>query len=174
MASRKVEAACREALEGLSIPDPWNADAFLAWLANVRRRQILVLPWNTVGGISGCWVEREHTDFLVVDEKASPLHRSHVICHEAAHMWLGHRGHAADELSAQTGLPHHYDTEQEEQAETLATLILEKAALPSPLALPADVRRVMDTLYQGVRVDSLADPSGGATRRRRRWFRFTS
>lgn len=173
MSHRKVEAECREALEGLHIPDPWNADDFLAWLSGVRRRQIIVVPWPVIGGITGCWVQREHADFLVVDEKASPLHRSHVICHEAAHMWLGHNGHAAGELSAQLGLPHHYNAEQEEVAETLAALILEKAALPSPLAVPADVARVMDTLHKGVSVDSLADPRGGARRRRRRWFPFT-
>ncbi|WP_162907269.1 ImmA/IrrE family metallo-endopeptidase [Allorhizocola rhizosphaerae] len=171
--NRKIEAECLEALEGLHIPDPWSADAFLAWLAEARRRPIIVVPWKVVGGITGCWVERETADFLVVDEKATPLHRSHVVCHEAAHMWLGHQGHAAAELSAQAGLPHHYSSEQEQAAETLAALILERAALPSPSRVPDDVRRVMDTLYRGVTVDSLADPRGGAAGRRRRWFRFT-
>ncbi|GAA1359259.1 ImmA/IrrE family metallo-endopeptidase [Catellatospora chokoriensis] len=166
--SREVFAECSSALEGLAIPDPWDVVALVEWLGQQRGRPIILIPWPTAGGVTGCWVAAAHQDYIVYERTATPLHRSVIVCHEVAHIWLGHRGHSTNALADESALPHDYRDDEEIRAETLAELILEKAALPAP-KVPADVLRVMKTLDQGVTVDSLADQRGVSARGRRRW-----
>ncbi|MFD0598988.1 hypothetical protein ACFQZ4_47360 [Catellatospora coxensis] len=131
-ASREVDAECRAALDGLAIPDPWDVVALVEWLGQRRRRPIILIPWPTAGGVTGCWVAAAHQDYIVYERTATPLHRSVIVCHEVAHIWLGHRGHPTTALAEESVLPHGYSDDEEIRAETLAELILEQAALPPP------------------------------------------
>src|SRR5262245_12734286 len=121
--SRHVLAECMAALEGLVVPEPWDVVEFVHWLGQQRGRPIVLLPWPTVGGVTGCWVQAERRDYIVYERTATPLHISGIVCHEAAHMWLGHAGHPSSALAEQTPLPHGYSEEEESYAETLAGLI---------------------------------------------------
>ncbi|WP_329182008.1 hypothetical protein OG754_39860 (plasmid) [Streptomyces decoyicus] len=97
---------------------------------------------------TGIWLATEHEDFVLYDAQTSPLHQEHIILHEIGHLVCGHRSMGgeqhlyrridfADPASIRQVLPRaRYSDEQEQEAEMIASLILEGAdRLPSPTLL---------------------------------------
>ncbi len=91
------------------------------------------------GGVSGAWVAMPSVDIVFFEEQTSPLHRQHVILHELSHILCDHRGiatgveglqsllHATATIERLRALQrNHYSDEEEQEAEILASLILER------------------------------------------------
>jgi hypothetical protein len=93
---------------------------------------------------TGMWVATDHADYIVYPADASSAERAAVICHELAHMLLGHQPEAQmDRVSqmARTVAPsidpdvarrilqrHGYAEQVEADAERLATVLVTKLA----------------------------------------------
>ncbi|MBT2387706.1 hypothetical protein [Streptomyces sp. ISL-11] len=148
---RNLRRRCQKVIGSIPVPDPFSAQALCARLAEERGRplRLLALPTPTVPGTpSGLLLSVESEDFILYDAQTSPLHQEHIIVHEIGHLVCNHRSVAddielrrhldiADPGSVRRVLPRiAYGDEQEQEAEMIATLILEAAGrVPAPTLL---------------------------------------
>ena len=124
------------------LPDPWSVDEFVGLVAGDRRRHIRVLPHDlTTGDATGYALRRRSEDVIVVPIKAVGARRDAIICHELAHIVLGHAPMVTDDIAFMSMLAPHsppdlvarflprdgYDTDDERAAETLATRLIARA-----------------------------------------------
>ncbi len=124
------------------LPDPWSVDEFIALVATERRRPIRVLSHHlTTGDATGYALRRRNEDVIVVPIKAAGARRDTIICHELAHIVLGHAPLVTDDVTflsmlapscppelVARFLPRDgYDTDDERAAETLATRLITRA-----------------------------------------------
>lgn len=137
--SRKVRYAA--IVRDLDIPSPFDLKEFAARLERQRNRPIRLRPVSfAVGAPCGLWIGTADVDYVFYEQDTSPFHRNFIALHELAHMLLGHCG-----LSAWQSLAHRiapdispalvrlmlgrsgYSSPEEQEAETLASLILDRA-----------------------------------------------
>lgn len=160
---------CRRIVDGLDLPDPFDAAAFIATLAHTRGRPIELLPAALLPHTPcGLLVTTDRADYIVYAADTTPLHQQHILLHEAAHLICGHdKATPAVSPAAQILLPHlpasliervlgrtAYTEPQEQEAELVASLILTHtthrttttAAPPPP---PARERSRLHTLFDG-------------------------
>jgi hypothetical protein len=130
-------------LRGIDIPHPFRLDTFAATVETHRKRPLRVLPLPGLDGsdaLSGAWVATDTTDYVLIDADASPWHRNLIGLHEISHILCDHgdapglRGFAADLLPALSDVMvrrllgrHGYNSADEQEAELMACLILERA-----------------------------------------------
>ena len=129
-------------LRDLPLPVPFTVGAFAERLADRRGRPIVLRPSDRLPGVSGLWIPGPTEDVIVYHGGAVGLHQQQIVLHELCHLWCGHRPPSILDLDAQHGVfllisPDNvdqvlgrsgYSTEEEREAEVLATLILERAA----------------------------------------------
>lgn len=95
---RRLWRRVRTLSEGLELPDPFDAETFLALLAERRGRPIEVLPVAVDAGVPcGLLVTTDHADYILCTPGTSALHRQHILVHEAAHLLCGHDRRPAPE-----------------------------------------------------------------------------
>ncbi|WEO99852.1 ParH-like protein [Streptomyces sp. FXJ1.172] len=129
--------------ERLEMPEPFDAAEILARLGRRRGRTIELLPVASRPNLPcGLLVSTSGTDYILYTADTSPLHRQHILVHEAAHLLFDHAGTTPlSPVTSQVLLPHlssdlvrrvlgrtGYDEPQEREAELLASLIMSKAA----------------------------------------------
>lgn len=172
MRFRQLRHRCEAQLRGVHIPDPFNIDDFSQQLAHQRGRRLVVhtLPEGLPQDMPcGLWLGTVTEDMLFIESGTTPFHREQIILHELAHMLCGHVGPPATShaYAAQSLAPEidaatvemmlartSYTTKQEQEAETLATLISSQARrgpTEPPSARPdlaAAVRRAHQTFWQ--------------------------
>jgi hypothetical protein len=131
----RVDRAARVAKRLLPIDG--NLDGLLDALGQVRGRRIHVLRHKFTGRpTSGLWLPTKNADYLVIDDPTTPSRRAAIICHEVAHILLGHTPDIttsdlvaaampdlSPELIARALARHAYATDDEADAEELGTLI---------------------------------------------------
>lgn len=142
-ARSRLVRRCRETVDGLELPEPFSAEAFVAGLAADRDRPIELVPVASRPRVPcGLLLTLQHADVIVYFADTTALHREHIILHEAAHLLCGHdqaapleTGSAADLFpTLSSGLVQRvlgrtvYDAVQEREAELVASLIRCKAA----------------------------------------------
>jgi hypothetical protein len=142
MGTRELRRRCARLVDTLDIPVPFSAQGLCARLAAQRGRPIeLVMVAMPAGGLCGVWVAAKDRDFIFFEGRTSPLHQEHIILHEFAHLFCGHT--TTSVLAPETSrllLPDldpnvvdrvlqrtHYSAEEEREAETTASLVLERA-----------------------------------------------
>jgi hypothetical protein len=60
-------------------------------VAAYRRRPIILCPFDLPDPAHfGCWIASPSRDFIFFVWKTARVHQDHIICHELAHMLLGH------------------------------------------------------------------------------------
>ncbi|WP_280669268.1 MULTISPECIES: ParH-like protein [unclassified Kitasatospora] len=117
-------------------------------MAEQRGRPIELLPISWKPGIPcGLLVATGSADYIVYASDTSPLHRQHILLHEVAHLLCGH----ADEADTASGelMPHLsadlvrrvlgrtvYSEPQEQEAELLASMIMNRAVWANSAAEP--------------------------------------
>jgi hypothetical protein len=140
---RRCEARLRE----LDLPDPFDARSFCKALGERRSRPIRLRAVPGGEGACGVWVSAPSADLIFYEKDTSPLHQEHIILHEISHLLCGHAPapvteHETSQLlfpdfdleTIELVLPRAgYSTEEEREAEILASLILERAAAGSPV-----------------------------------------
>ena len=144
---------CEARLRNITIPNPFDLDAFCAEVEARRGRPLIRRP---VPGLSadapcGLWVGTATADHVFYDPGTSPLHAEHIVLHEIAHILCGHSGGDAalarlfpdlDPAAVTRVLGRvSYPTEQEREAEMMASLIRGRSARPprTTLGRVADV-----------------------------------
>ena len=139
-------------LRGIRVPRPFNLDAFCAEVAARRGRPLIRRPVPGLAAEAPCgmWIATDRTDHIFYDPGTSPLHAEHIVLHELAHILCDHSGSAGalarlfpdlDPAAVRRVLGRvSYTTEQEREAEMVASLIRGRSAPPS--GIPG---RVADT-----------------------------
>lgn len=138
-------------------------DELTAQIAAQRGREIVIAESDFSGlqqTLCGLWLGLPSRDLIFISDDLSGLHRDHVILHELAHLLLDHQ--VVDAVSIEEmaslfpSLPaalvkrmlqrSHYDTEQEREAEELASAIAGKTrgTHRSTWVDQADARRAAD------------------------------
>lgn len=121
------------------LPATGDLSGFVNRVADSRSRPITLLP-VVVGNAQpfGVWVATASRDYIAYPAEASAISRTAVVCHELAHMLLGHtpqpepdgssslaHGLASNidpAITARFLRRHHYEDVQEDAAEWLGTL----------------------------------------------------
>ena len=142
-------------LDEIGVPRPWDVAAFCDRVARHRGRPLHLMPVELPPDApDGAWLSGDGWDAIVYDSRISALRAEHIICHELAHILLGHKGTDVLDLTpdlhpttltrmgvlARAG----YSDAREREAELAAAVIWELAArVPSRAALPlADAAEV--------------------------------
>jgi hypothetical protein len=149
---------CVARLRQLDLPIPFDVQSFCERLATRRGRPILLYPARSESGPFGLWVAGPSRDVVFYEEGTSPLHQDHIILHELCHLVCGHQPVPLSEAElARLLCPHldpaavqqvlrraSYSTDEECEAELLASLILRQTAggPPRPEARPLDSETV--------------------------------
>jgi len=127
------------------VPASGLVDDFVLAFDRDRNRSIQLLPHDLgPGSPSGMWIATERGDYVVFPADASSSERTAIICHEVAHMVLGHQAEAqldraaqlveivaphVNPATAQRFLTRHgYAEAMEADAEELATALVAKLA----------------------------------------------
>ncbi|HET9650214.1 MAG TPA: ImmA/IrrE family metallo-endopeptidase [Microlunatus sp.] len=119
------------------MPIDGDLGGLLDALGQQRSRRIHVLSHHFAGrATSGLWLPTKRADYLVIDEPTTPSRRAAIICHEVAHILLGHTPDITTSEVVATALPdlspeliaralarHAYASDDETDAEELGTLI---------------------------------------------------
>ena len=151
---------CEERLRIIDIPDPFTVEAFRQALADRRGRAVDLHPLpesSNANAPCGVWVATATADHVFYEPGTSPFHRDHIICHELAHLLCGHALDVDENTLSvlpdlDPALVRHmlgrvsYTNEQEQEAEMLAGLILQKAARDSAQGAPRDANPVLSRL----------------------------
>jgi hypothetical protein len=162
----RLWSGCRDMIERLRIPVPFDINEFVADLAARRGKRIELMPVEMPPGAPcGALVTTDDAEFVYYAANTSALHADHIALHEIGHLVFGHDG-GGDVLAEETqrallpDLPPElvrrmlgrtgYSDDNERQAEMFASLVLQRATA-SPSARPmssaeARVNRFHDLL----------------------------
>ena len=146
---RAVRHRCEARLRTLELPEPLDLEALRAALACQRGRPLTLLPLASGSGPFGLWVASARGDYVFFAQETTPAHQRHIVLHELCHMLCGHRSAPVAESELvrlllpdlppgliQTVLGRSaYTAAEEQEAELLASLILERTARPTPEGL---------------------------------------
>gem|GEM_PF-2212243 len=138
---------CQAVVDRLDLPDPFDAETFIAALARRRGRPIeLIGVPSRPDRPCGLLVTTARSDLIIYSSDTSTVHRRHILLHEAAHLL---RDHDQSSQAATGGvgalLPHLspslirnvlgrtvYTEPQEREAELIATMIHHRVARGRP------------------------------------------
>ncbi|MCP2327501.1 hypothetical protein HDA40_006008 [Hamadaea flava] len=151
MRLRRLRKECEARLSGLAVPRPFDVRAFCEQVAQWRGRPLHLheLPVEDAADLPcGMWIATDRADHVFHVPGGSSLHRDHIVLHELGHMLFDHAitAEPAGEPDALDRLLPDldpamvrrvlrrggYSSEQEQAAEMLASLILQRAATPAP------------------------------------------
>jgi hypothetical protein len=146
MTLKHLRQRCEARLSELDLPSPFDVRRFCERLARRRGRPIVLQPVVSGTGCYGLWVAMPSADVVYYERETSLLHQGHIILHELCHLLSGHRPAPVSlEEAARLLLPDlqpelvrrllqraGYSTDEEREAEILASLILERAARTPP------------------------------------------
>lgn len=139
--ARRLRKRCWDVVRRLHLPDPFSVSALCDSISVQRRRALYLHPLEKPEGVldmpCGMWVATDVADHVFFEEQTSTFHQEHIILHELAHMICGHTigmlgddfdpaAAGGDDLARKALLRASYNTEQEQEAELVATLILER------------------------------------------------
>ncbi|MFJ9469773.1 toxin [Streptomyces caniferus] len=132
-------------LARLDLPHACGIATLTEQLSADRGRPIQLVPVALgVRTPCGMWLATDTFDVIIVEAETSRLHQDHIIAHELAHMLCHHRDSTGlDTATMRELLPHldprrvremlgrtGYSTAEEQEAEIVASLILERVTRP--------------------------------------------
>jgi len=137
------QAAARA--RALDLPSPFDAFAFCRAVERSSGRPIVLRAVRMDGGVYGAWLPVGGTDFIFYEEDTSAFHQQQIILHEGSHIVCAHRPTAIPDaelvqllapllrldmgtVGAHMRLRHTYSAREEQEAEVLASLLLERVA----------------------------------------------
>ena len=140
---KTLRKRCEARLEPLGLPTPFTAEAFCSDLAARIERPLKLLPILTNGNPYGAWIRTRSCDYIFYESQTTPLHQCHIILHEACHILCDHQGvqlpakemtsfliSGVSRRTVQRMMERNtYTSEEEQEAELLATLISRRAAM---------------------------------------------
>ncbi|MQA10402.1 MAG: hypothetical protein GEU98_17970 [Pseudonocardiaceae bacterium] len=143
MRERELRRRCRRLLKELDIRPPLEVAELCRRVGQQRGKPIRLIPHPLpVPGPFGAWITTKNADYILYQRETSKAHQDHIILHELGHILAGHRGDEHDDALLTELSPAEepdavrkalrrtsYDTDQEREAETVATIILEWASV---------------------------------------------
>ncbi|WP_157777903.1 hypothetical protein [Nocardia terpenica] len=128
----------------ITLPRPFSVQALCDSIARQRNRRLYLHPLSEQSGEGmpcGMWIATDAADHIFFEQKTSSFHRDHIILHEIGHILCGHNvvqlleqdypllsdGKTDDSLVRRALGRTSYTTRQEQEAEMVASLILERA-----------------------------------------------
>ncbi|MBV9845273.1 MAG: hypothetical protein JOZ47_09410 [Kutzneria sp.] len=151
MGMKRLRRQCAKVIDTVEIPDPFDVRELSSRIGQRRGRPIHLIPYRMpAGGPCGLWVSTDNADYIVYEEHTSTLHREHIILHELGHLLCDHQmtpahdGEPAgpvfpslDPRTVERVLQRtHYTAVEEQQAELIASLILERVSRWAPSRYP--------------------------------------
>jgi Zn-dependent peptidase ImmA (M78 family) len=147
-------------LNELDIRPPLDVAELCRRVGESRGKPIRLIPHPIpVPGPFGVWVATHAADYILYQQETSKAHQGHIVLHELGHIIAGHRSDDDDDALLAELYPDvepdalreqypdlepdavrralrrtSYDTEQEREAETVATIILEWASVLDRIA----------------------------------------
>lgn len=161
MSLRQVRRRCEQTLKDVDVPVPFDGNVFRDVVARRRGRPIRLVAKATGVGPCGVWLSLPESDYVFYEASTSPVHRDHIIAHELGHLLCDHVSHETipDEvlLSLMPDLDIEvvrrvlarttYSASEEQEAEMIATLVLERSGHPpGPDSTGGDI--VLDRLQR--------------------------
>lgn len=139
---KELRKRSADRLRDLRLPVPFELQAFCQVVADSRGRPIVVRPVEGIGGSTmGAWIATPDLDLIVYEGRTTKLHREHIVLHELSHIICGHEPGLLEPGAAGSLFPdfrpevvrgilqrHGYSTEEELEAEVLASVISERVA----------------------------------------------
>lgn len=147
MKERELRRRCKRELRELNIQPPLRVEELCRQLGNSRNRPIRLVPHPLpVPGPFGAWIATESTDYILYQQETTKVHQDHIILHEVGHIMAGHRSGEPGQPLWRTS----YDEAREQEAELVASIILEWASVldrvsPGPAA-DSSLHRVQTAL----------------------------
>lgn len=143
MRERELRRRCRRDLRALGIEPPLRVNVLCQRLGERRGRPIRLVSYSLpVPGPFGLWLATASTDYILYQAETTRVHQDHIILHEVGHILANHRSDDTDDEYWQQIMPDlsldvirralqrtYYDTEQEQEAELVATIIMEWASV---------------------------------------------
>lgn len=143
MSKKEIRRRCQALVAELDIPVPFNAYTLCARIAARRGRAIrLRAVAMAVESPCGIWLSTADCDYIFYEERTSRLHQEHIVAHEIGHMLCNH--HATTIFQPEIArllLPSldpklvnrvlsrtRYPLAEEQEAEMIASLILQRAS----------------------------------------------
>lgn len=137
MSLRSIRRQCESALEGVSVPNPFDINDFCRVISSRRGRALHLVPKQTRLGPCGVWLSLPDVDYVFYEPETSRLHREHIILHELGHLLCEHQPtEVIDEEVIAKLFPHlnptvvhrvlgrtTYTAIEEREAEMLASLV---------------------------------------------------
>lgn len=138
---KAVRRRCESTLQDVEMPTPFDVHAFSEIVAERRGRPLHLLPKTTTAGPCGVWLAMPAADYVFFEEFTSALHRDHIILHELGHLLCDHgASEVMDDDVLGELLPSldltvvrrlmgrtTYTAVEEQEAELIATLVLQRA-----------------------------------------------
>jgi len=139
---RRLQSRCESLVRQLDIPSPFDVRELCERAAEHSGRPIHLEPTSLPAeGPCGLWVATPRIDFIFYELRTSRLHQEHIIAHELGHLLCDHRmPEAVGEDVSRLLLPEldpemvrrvlrrtHYSAAEEQEAEMIASLILQQA-----------------------------------------------
>lgn len=78
--------------------DHFELASFIQHIAHQRRRPIHCQPMAFARTLFGVWVPGRDTDYIFYNAAAQPVHQTHIVLHELAHLLLEHAGRPLHEV----------------------------------------------------------------------------
>ncbi|MFI6041182.1 hypothetical protein ACIA8C_06080 [Nocardia sp. NPDC051321] len=170
---RELRRRLRRLLVELDIQPPLDVATLCRRVGEQRGKPIqLVAHPIPIPGPFGAWIATATVDYILYQQETTKAHQDHIVLHELGHLLAGHHSDEQDdslmtELFPFSGLSPDdvrtvlrrtcYDTVEEREAETVATIILEWAS-------------VLDQITTGPISDAAAQRLGSALNDRRGWL----
>ncbi len=122
----------------------FTMEKFVAHIEKLRGKEILFIDWDMPAGLYGAWISDadDPCEYIFYSKSAPPIHQIHIQLHELAHIINDHdtlrvsktdleasMNKREDDISlfAHALMRAPNDTEMEQEAEMLATLVQEQA-----------------------------------------------
>ncbi len=156
--ARSLWQRAREVADAVSLPEPFDAGAFVAALAAERGRPIELMPVSAPEGAPcGLLMSTERADYILYPTNTTALHRRHILLHEVGHLLCGHVGSdggadgvAIDAAAGRQLMPNlspelvrrvlgrtTYSEVEEREAELVASLLAQRVVRPAEPREPA-------------------------------------
>lgn len=153
----RLRRRCLARLRDLPLPAPFDVHELCQRVAARRGRPIRLLPVAGLTGVCGLWIATGTTDLICYERDTTRPHQDHIILHELSHVLCHHYpvttpGHDTSALfpdldpamvRAVLGRAG-YAAAEEREAETLASLIRQRATTRAQGTLHARLHDALD------------------------------
>jgi hypothetical protein len=97
---------CRDMINSLQVPRPWNPELFRVSLERQRNRLLFLTAVPLVPGPVSLWIATTDADYIFYDQDSAPSRQLHLIGHQVAHILFEHTGAPVRDDAALTLFPH--------------------------------------------------------------------